>query len=197
MTMLAMPFLFIPDKIIHAWIGRGYSASTPVMILLGVVILIHAPIALFIQYLIARAQQKAIAITLLVTTGLNVVLSSCWRRPSASGASRSAPSSPISARSRSSLPRLVAPIAGVTAARLGRASARPLVTGALVAVPVLGLLGRAFPATTSGSSRLPGAALGRRLQRRALALRHRAVRPRPPSAASSSAAGRGRPGVLD
>ena len=62
-TMLAMPFLFIPDKIIHAWIGAGYSASTAVMILLGIVILIHAPIALFIQYLIARARQKAIAIT--------------------------------------------------------------------------------------------------------------------------------------
>jgi O-antigen/teichoic acid export membrane protein len=144
-TMLAMPFLFIPDKIIHAWIGRGYSPSTPVMILLGVVILIHAPIALFIQYLIARARQKAIAITLLATTGLNVVLSvvlaatvGIWGVALATVVTDLAALAIIA-------PYLVAPIAGLNPLELARAIGRPLITGAIVAVPVLGLLGRAFP----------------------------------------------------
>lgn len=145
-TMLAMPFLFIPDKIIHAWIGRGYSASTAVMILLGVVILIHAPIALFIQYLIARARQREIAITLLLATSLNVVLSvilaftvGIW------GVALSTVVTDLAALAFIA-PRLVAPIAGVRSLDLARALGRPLLTGLVVAVPVLGLLGRAFPA---------------------------------------------------
>jgi O-antigen/teichoic acid export membrane protein len=156
-TLLAMPFLLIPDKIIHAWIGRGYSASTPVMILLGVVILIHAPIALFIQYLIARARQKDIAITLLVTTGLNVVLSvvlaltvGIW------GVALSTVVTDLAALVII-VPRLVAPIAGVTSLDFGRALGRPLATGALVAVPVLGLFGRALPDHHVWELALPGA----------------------------------------
>ena len=156
-TMLAMPFLFIPDKIIHAWIGRGYGASTPVMILLGVVILIHAPIALFIQYLIARARQRAIAITLLVATGTNVVLSvilaatvGIW------GVALSTVVTDLGALAFIA-PRLVAPIAGIRSVDLARALARPLLTGMLVAVPVLGLLGRVFPADHVWQLALPGA----------------------------------------
>jgi O-antigen/teichoic acid export membrane protein len=144
-TMLAMPFLFIPDKIIHAWIGRGYSPSTPVMILLGVVILIHAPIALFIQYLIARARQKAIAITMLATTGFNVVLSvvlaatvGIWGVALATVVTDLVALAIIA-------PYLVAPIAGLKPLELARALGRPLITGLIVAVPVLGLFGRAFP----------------------------------------------------
>jgi O-antigen/teichoic acid export membrane protein len=144
-TMLAMPFLFIPDKIIHAWIGGGYGPSTAVMILLGVVILIHAPIALFIQYLIARARQKAIAITLLLTTGLNVVLSvilaatvGIWGVALATVITDLAALAIIA-------PYLVAPIAGLKPTELARALGRPLITGVIVAVPVLGLVGRSFP----------------------------------------------------
>jgi O-antigen/teichoic acid export membrane protein len=156
-TMLAMPFLFIPDKIIHAWIGRGYSASTAVMILLGVVILIHAPIALFIQYLIARAQQRAIAITLLVTTVLNVVLSVILA--STVGIWGVALSTVITDLGALAIiaPRLVAPIAGVRTVDLARALGRPLITGALVALPVLGLLGRALPDRHVWELALPGA----------------------------------------
>jgi len=153
---LAMPFLFIPDKIIHAWIGRGYSASTPVMILLGVVILIHAPIALFIQYLIARARQRAIAITLLVATGLNVVLSvilaatvGIW------GVALSTVVTDLGALAFIA-PRLVAPIAGIRTVDLVRALGRPLLTGMVVAVPVLGLLGRVFPDDHVWELLLPG-----------------------------------------
>jgi O-antigen/teichoic acid export membrane protein len=155
--MLAMPFLFIPDKIIHAWIGGGYSASTPVMILLGVVILIHAPIALFIQYLIARAHQKAIALTLLAATSLNVVLSvvlaltvGIW------GVALSTVVTDLGALAII-VPRLVAPIAGVKPMELVRALGRPLLTGAVVAVPVLGLLGRAVPAHHLWELAPPGA----------------------------------------
>jgi O-antigen/teichoic acid export membrane protein len=155
--MLAMPFLFIPDKIIHGWIGGGYGASTAVMILLGAVILIHAPVALFIQYLIARAHQKEIAITLIVTTVLNVVLSvvlastvGIW------GVALSTVVTDLAALAIIA-PRLVAPIAGVTTLDLGRALARPLLTGLVVAVPVLGLLGRALPADHVWELALPGA----------------------------------------
>ena len=152
-----MPFLFIPDKIIHAWIGRGYSASTAVMILLGVVILIHAPIALFIQYLIARARQRAIAVTLLATTALNVILSVVLALTV--GIWGVALSTVVTERGADAIigPRWGAAIAGASSLELARALGRPLLTGAIVAVPVLGLLGREFPANHVWELAVPGA----------------------------------------
>ena len=161
------------------------------MILLGVVILIHAPIALFIQYLIARAHQKAIAITLLVATSLNVVLSvvlaltvGIW------GVALSTVVTDLGALAFIA-PRLVAPIAGVSALDLGRSFGRPLVTGSLVAVPVLGLLGRAIPAHHVWELAAPGLLW---VAACSAALWLSASRPRigPPSGANSSAAAPGR-----
>ena len=177
-TMLAMPFLFIPDKIIHAWIGRGYSASTPVMILLGVVILIHAPIALFIQYLIARARQKAIAITLLATTGLNVVLSvvlaatvGIWGVALSDGRHRSGRAGdhrPVSRRA-DRRPQAARPRPRARPPADHRSDRRR--PGARAARP-------GFPDHHVWELRRSRRSLGRRLRCRALALRHRSVRSR-------------------
>jgi len=108
--------------------------------------LIHAPIALFTQYLIARARQKAIALTLLVAVALNVVLSvvlaytvGIW------GVALSTLVTDLGALAVIA-PRLVAPVAGVSLLDLVRAFVRPLLTGLVVAIPVLGLLGRVSPA---------------------------------------------------
>ena len=73
--MLALPLLLIPDQLIEGWVGDGYSESAPVLALLALVVLVHQPIYLFTQYLIARGRQRQIARTLIVAVSVNVVLS--------------------------------------------------------------------------------------------------------------------------
>jgi O-antigen/teichoic acid export membrane protein len=73
--VLALPLLLIPDQLIEGWIGRGYGESTPVLAVLALVVLVHQPIYLFTQYLIARGRQREIARTLICAVGANVVLS--------------------------------------------------------------------------------------------------------------------------
>ena len=73
--LLALPLLFIPGQLIEAWIGEGYSESTPVMALLALVALVHQPIFLLTQFLVARARQREIARTLIVASAANAALS--------------------------------------------------------------------------------------------------------------------------
>ena len=74
--MLALPLLLIPDQLIEAWLGKdAFGESAPVMALLAIVILVHQPIYLLTQYLIARARQREIARTLIGRRRPNVVLS--------------------------------------------------------------------------------------------------------------------------
>lgn len=73
--LLALPLLLIPGQLIEAWVGEGYGESTAVMALLALVALVHQPIYLLTQFLIARARQQAIARTLVLAAGANVVLS--------------------------------------------------------------------------------------------------------------------------
>jgi O-antigen/teichoic acid export membrane protein len=75
MLVLALPLLFIPDLLIHGWIGKGLHGSYAVMAILAGVALIHQPLYVLTQFLIARGRQRRIAIASIVTTGANLVLS--------------------------------------------------------------------------------------------------------------------------
>ena len=58
MLLLALPFLLIPDLLIHAWIGDGYEDGYSVLAILAGVLLVHQPIYVLTQFLIARARQR-------------------------------------------------------------------------------------------------------------------------------------------
>ena len=59
--VLALPLLVIPANLIHAWVGDGFSESAPVLALLALVLLVHQPVWMLTQYLIARGRQREIA----------------------------------------------------------------------------------------------------------------------------------------
>src|SRR4051812_30685495 len=76
MALLALPLLFIPDLLIRAWIRTpGYAGSYSVMAILAGVLLVHQPIYVLTQFLIARARQREAAWASIVTTALNLGLS--------------------------------------------------------------------------------------------------------------------------
>ena len=91
--LLALPLLFLPGQLIEAWIGEEIDESAAVMALLALVALVHQPIYLLTQFLIARARQQQIARTLVLAAAANAALSvvlastvgiwaSHWRRSS-------------------------------------------------------------------------------------------------------------------
>ena len=73
--VLALPLLLIPANLIHAWVGDGYSESAPVLALLALVLLVHQPVWMLTQYLIARGRQREIARLLILGAAANLVLS--------------------------------------------------------------------------------------------------------------------------
>ena len=73
--VLALPLLLIPDQLLLAWIGRGSEESAPVLAILGGVLLVHQPVSLLSQFLIARGQHRRLAFILLASVAVNVVLS--------------------------------------------------------------------------------------------------------------------------
>ena len=73
--VLALPLLLIPANLIHAWVGDGFSESAPVLALLALVLLVHQPVWMLTQYLIARGRQREIARLLIVGAAANLVLS--------------------------------------------------------------------------------------------------------------------------
>jgi O-antigen/teichoic acid export membrane protein len=75
MLVLALPLLLIPDLLIRAWIGGGYHGSYSVMAILAGVLLVHQPIYVLTQFLIARGQQRSIAIVSIVITVVNLLCS--------------------------------------------------------------------------------------------------------------------------
>lgn len=144
-ALLALPLIFIPDKIIRAWVGAGYRESAWVLFVLGFVIIVHQPIALFTQYLIARAHQRAISIALIAAVLANVALSiamaytvGLW------GVAASTLVTDVAVLAFV-IPRLIAPISDITTRDLLRAMGRPLLPAFLVAVVLLGFLGRLYP----------------------------------------------------
>lgn len=74
-VLLAFPLLLIPDQLIEGWVGEGKGDSSPVLALLALVLLVHQPIYLFTQFLIARARQREIARVLVGAGVANIVLS--------------------------------------------------------------------------------------------------------------------------
>src|SRR5262249_27101584 len=74
MLLLALPLVFIPDQLIYAWIGPGWGPSTAVLALFGVVLVVHQPLQLLSQYLMARGLQNRLATIMLAVVAANLVL---------------------------------------------------------------------------------------------------------------------------
>ena len=132
-VLLALPLLFIPDQLIEGWVGEGYGESSPVLALLALVLLVHQPLYLVTQFLIARARQREVARALVVAGAANVVLSvvlaqavGIW------GVALSTLLTDLAALSYAVL--LLRPAAALDPATFVRAAFRPLVPGLAVAL---------------------------------------------------------------
>jgi O-antigen/teichoic acid export membrane protein len=138
MVLLALPLLLIPDLLIDAWIGEpGFGASYAVMSILAVVLLVHQPIYVLTQFLIARKRQRAVAWVSILTTAANLVLSFilCWIWGIWGVAVSTLVTDALALLWI--LPRYAAPAAGVSPRRLAVAIVRPLIPAMAVAAVVL------------------------------------------------------------
>jgi O-antigen/teichoic acid export membrane protein len=137
MLVLAMPLLLIPDLLIKAWIGAGYGGSYSVMAILAGVLLVHQPIYVLTQFLIARGRQRPIAIVSIAVTAANLVLSFllAWQW----GLWGVALSTLVTDLVMLAwvVPRIAAPAAGTSSGVLVRAALRPLVPALVIAAVVL------------------------------------------------------------
>ena len=146
--IVALPLLLLPDLVIEAWLRKDtYGESAPVLALLAVVILVHQPIYLLTNFLIARGRQNAIAKVLIAGVVLNIALSlallqtvGIWGVALATLVSDLAVLAYV-------VPALAAPAAGITAAGFARATLRPLLPAAVAAIPLV-LVARAFDTDT-------------------------------------------------
>jgi O-antigen/teichoic acid export membrane protein len=140
MLVLALPLLLIPDLLISAWIGSGFHASYAVLAILGAVLLVHQPIYVLTQFLIARARQREVAVVSIAVTLANLVLSFvlAWTW----GIQGVAVSTLVTdaAMLVYLVPRIAAPAASATSGELLRAMWRPaapaVASAALVLVAV-------------------------------------------------------------
>jgi O-antigen/teichoic acid export membrane protein len=137
MLLVALPLLLIPDLLIHAWIGNGFRASYAVMAILALVLLVHQPIHVLTQFLIAVGRQRSIAIVSIATTLANVALSfllawtvGIW------GVAASTLATDLVALAWI-VPRIAAPAAAIPARELVRAVARPFLAAGVAAALVL------------------------------------------------------------
>ena len=137
MLILALPLLLIPDLLIHAWIGGGYEGGYAVMSILAGVLLVHQPIYVLTQFLIARARQRETAVASIVTTLANLALSfvlawtvGLW------GVALSTLLTDLVLLAWL-VPRMVAPAAHVSSAAVVRAIVRPVLPSLGVAAVVL------------------------------------------------------------
>jgi O-antigen/teichoic acid export membrane protein len=143
MLLLALPLLLIPDLLIRAWIRKsGFEDAYAVMSILAAVLLVHQPIYVLTQFLIAKARQREVARVAIITTlanlGLSFVLARVW---GLWGVAVSTLVTDLIALAFI-LPRYAAPAAGTTTGALVRAFVRPAVPAFAVAVPVLVVLAR-------------------------------------------------------
>lgn len=141
-VLLALPLLLIPDQLIEGWVGDGYGESSPVLVLLALVLLVHQPIYLVTQFLIARARQRAIARALVLAGVANVVLSvvlattvGLW------GVALSTLLSDVAVLLYV-VPALVAPAASLPVGAFVRSALRPVVPAAAAALLVLVAIAR-------------------------------------------------------
>ena len=137
MLLLSLPLLLIPDLLIHAWIGGGFQQSYAVLAILAGVLLIHQPIYILTQYLIAVGRQRSVAIVSIAATVANLALSfalawtwGIW------GVAVSTLLTDLVAFAWI-VPRIAAPAAELPTTALLRAALRPVVPAAAVAAVVL------------------------------------------------------------
>jgi O-antigen/teichoic acid export membrane protein len=135
MLLFAVPLILIPDLLIRAWIGPGYGPSTSVMVLLGIALVVHQPIQLLTQYLVARRLQAPLARVLVAVVVANVVLSvalallvGLWGVAAATVATELV--------ALALVPRLVARSSGLGARELARLPLRPVVPALAVGLAV-------------------------------------------------------------
>jgi O-antigen/teichoic acid export membrane protein len=137
MLLLALPLLLIPDLLIHGWIGDGFRSSYAVMAILAAVLLIHQPIYVLTQFLIARARQRSVAIVSIALTLANLTVSfllawtlGVWGVALATLTTDAVALVWI-------LPRIAAPAAESAPAALVKAILRPVLPASLAALVVL------------------------------------------------------------
>jgi O-antigen/teichoic acid export membrane protein len=138
--LLALPLLFLPDELITAWVGEGYDDSAPVLAQLAGVVLVHQPVWLLTQYLVARGRQRTIARLLVGAAGANVVLSIVLAELVGPWGVALATLLADAAVLLVALPFVVSPTAGVRVATLARALLQPAVPALAVAAVVLTLV---------------------------------------------------------
>ena len=146
--VVALPLLLIPDLVIEAWLRKDtFEESTPVMALLAIVILVHQPIYLLTNYLIARARQNEIARTLMAGTALNVVLSVAFLEVFGLWGVALATLIADAAVLAYVIPALAAPAARISIVDFGRTTLRPVLPAAASAIPLV-LVARGLDADT-------------------------------------------------
>ena len=141
-AFLALPLLLIPDQLISGWVGDGYGESSPVLVLLALVLLVHQPIYLVTQFLIARGRHAQIARALVLAGAANVVLSATlattvglW------GVALSTLLADVAVLVYA-IPALVAPAASLPVSAFLRAALRPLIPAAAAGLLLLVLVAR-------------------------------------------------------
>jgi O-antigen/teichoic acid export membrane protein len=142
MLLLALPLIFIPDQLIQGWIGAGWGPSSPVLVLLGVVLILHQPAQLLSQYLVARGRQQRLAVVLLVVVAVNLVLSIVLARTVGIWGVALATVITEAASAIVLIPHLVHTSAGPTYRRMATAALRPVLPALVAAVPVFVLVSR-------------------------------------------------------
>jgi O-antigen/teichoic acid export membrane protein len=148
MLLFALPLLLIPDLLIKAWIGGGFAGSYSVMAILACVLLVHQPIYVLTQYLMALGRQRAVAAVAISTTLANLGLSFllAWRW-GIWGVAVSTLATDLIALTWI-VPRIAAPVAALPSGALMRAVARPVVPAAAAAAIVLVAVARVWEPRT-------------------------------------------------
>jgi O-antigen/teichoic acid export membrane protein len=137
--VLALPLLVIPEHLITGWLGPGYGDSAPVLALLAVVVLLHQPLWLLTQYLIARGRHRQIARLLVTAAAANVVLSVVLALTVGTWGVALATLLADGATLALALPLWLSPVSGIHAGAVARALARPVLPAVAVAVFVFGV----------------------------------------------------------
>jgi O-antigen/teichoic acid export membrane protein len=142
MLLLALPLVFIPDQLIYGWIGPGWGPSSAVLALFGVVLIVHQPLQLLSQYLMARGLQRHLATILLIVVGANLVLSVVLARAVGIWGVAFATLVTEGAAATVFIPLLVRRSSGPPWPAMARAAARPVLPALAAAVLVFAVFSR-------------------------------------------------------
>jgi len=145
MLVVALPLLLLPGEVIRAWVGGGFEGSTRVLVLLALALVIHQPITLLTQYLMARGRQRPVARIMLASVVVSLLLSIALALTV--GLWGVALGTLLGELVMLALvPRLVAGVAGISLATLARSLLRPVLPALALGIPVLAVAGRALDA---------------------------------------------------